>query len=229
MLLDLGFVLENLGVVSAVVAGLFALKFIAAAGPTALAGMPIRVVLTTGLALAQIGEFSFVLALSGRSAGLMTQAQYQTFLAAAVATMALTPFAIAAAAGQSPGRVPAGQPLDQGQPTGRRADRRPPPGPRHHRRVRVQRPEPGRSLARPGHPVCHPGDEPRDGPHPAGGGRIDAVRRLHPAAGPAPRRHRPRPGIRPGDLGPDVDPAVDPVGPEDEPERPGDRANALPE
>jgi monovalent cation:H+ antiporter-2, CPA2 family len=54
-------------------------------------GQPLRVALLAGTAIAQIGEFSFVLAGAGREAGLLTPSLYQLFLAAAVGTMALTP------------------------------------------------------------------------------------------------------------------------------------------
>jgi CPA2 family monovalent cation:H+ antiporter-2 len=55
-------------------------------------GHPVRASLQTGLHLAQIGEFSFVLAMAGKSAGLIAEDQYQLFLSASVLTMVLTPF-----------------------------------------------------------------------------------------------------------------------------------------
>ncbi|MGH7607623.1 MAG: cation:proton antiporter, partial [Gemmatimonadales bacterium] len=58
----------------------------AAVGP-ALLGYSGRVALLAGVAVSQIGEFSFVLAKEGRSAGLLTDGLYQTFLAVAVITM----------------------------------------------------------------------------------------------------------------------------------------------
>src|SRR5207237_9127884 len=45
-----------------------------------------------GLAVSQVGEFSFVLAREGRGMGLVSETLYQTFLAVAVFTMLLTPF-----------------------------------------------------------------------------------------------------------------------------------------
>ncbi|MGH7607315.1 MAG: NAD-binding protein, partial [Gemmatimonadales bacterium] len=63
----------------------------AAVGP-ALMGYSGRVALLAGVAVSQIGEFSFVLAKEGRSAGLLTDGLYQTFLAVAVITMLVTPF-----------------------------------------------------------------------------------------------------------------------------------------
>lgn len=54
-------------------------------------GLPMRIAVITGLSLAQIGEFSFVLSRSGLSHGLLTPETYQLFLAASIATMGLTP------------------------------------------------------------------------------------------------------------------------------------------
>ncbi len=50
-----------------------------------------RTSLLIGLGLAQIGEFSFVLAREGRTAGLLTESQFSLLLAAALLTMLLTP------------------------------------------------------------------------------------------------------------------------------------------
>jgi CPA2 family monovalent cation:H+ antiporter-2 len=56
--------------------------------------MPARVCIFTGFALCQIGEFSFVLAQSGLDTHLIPVPVYQLFLAGAIITMALTPFAM---------------------------------------------------------------------------------------------------------------------------------------
>jgi len=55
-------------------------------------GMPLRVCIFTGLALCQIGEFSFVLAKNGLDTSLISDGVYQIFLAGAIITMALTPY-----------------------------------------------------------------------------------------------------------------------------------------
>lgn len=95
MLLDLQFLLANLGLVTVTVLAVVGLKFVAGGLPTLLAGYPLRTALLTGLTLAQIGEFSFILADRGLALGLLNGDQYQTFLAAAVLTIALTPLLIA--------------------------------------------------------------------------------------------------------------------------------------
>lgn len=56
-----------------------------------------RTSLLIGLGLAQIGEFSFVLAREGRAAGLLTGDQFSLLLAAALLTMLLTPSMMRAA------------------------------------------------------------------------------------------------------------------------------------
>ena len=63
----------------------------AAVGP-ALMGYAGRVALLAGVAVSQIGEFSFVLSEEGRAAGLLPDGLYQQFLGVAVVTMLVTPF-----------------------------------------------------------------------------------------------------------------------------------------
>lgn len=62
-----------------------------------LLGFPNRIAAMTGLGLAQIGEFSFVLAKAGRGTDLLPAVDYQVFLAASIISMFATPFLIAAA------------------------------------------------------------------------------------------------------------------------------------
>ena len=54
----------------------------------------LRLGVLLGLSLAQIGEFSFILAKSGRGYGLLTETGEQTFLAASILSMIATPFLI---------------------------------------------------------------------------------------------------------------------------------------
>lgn len=96
MLLDLKFLYSHLGWILTVVLALVSMKSLAAGIPTLIAGYPLRIAVLTGLALAQVGEFSFVLASRGMELGLLDQTRYQTFLAASVLTMVLTPFLIKA-------------------------------------------------------------------------------------------------------------------------------------
>jgi len=68
------------------------IKILTGAFASALIGMPPKISIITGLALCQVGEFSFVLAKNGLSAGFIPDMVYQIFLASAIITMALTPF-----------------------------------------------------------------------------------------------------------------------------------------
>src|SRR6266702_4167546 len=65
---------------------------LALGGVVGVMGYSGRVALLAGLAVSQIGEFSFVLAREGRGTGLLSEGLYQTFLAVAVLTMLVTPF-----------------------------------------------------------------------------------------------------------------------------------------
>ncbi|GMT41692.1 MAG: sodium/hydrogen exchanger family/TrkA domain protein [bacterium] len=92
MLLDLSYVVENPGVVIAVTLGIFFIKFPLAALPSIILRYPLRFAVITGISLAQIGEFSFVLAWFGMSVGIDMGGFYQPFITAAIMTMAMTPF-----------------------------------------------------------------------------------------------------------------------------------------
>jgi monovalent cation:H+ antiporter-2, CPA2 family len=60
-----------------------------------LLGYPLRVVLLSGILLAQIGEFSFVLASQGFKSNIISSELYQTFIGASVLTFILTPLLVA--------------------------------------------------------------------------------------------------------------------------------------
>jgi CPA2 family monovalent cation:H+ antiporter-2 len=117
MLLNTGTIIGNLYFVVVTIVGIFLVKVLTGSFSAAALGMPARVCIFTGLALAQIGEFSFVLAETGRDAGVIQEPVYQVFLAGAIVTMAFTPFSMRA----SPRVVdlfyrifPAGNPLGGG-------------------------------------------------------------------------------------------------------------------
>jgi CPA2 family monovalent cation:H+ antiporter-2 len=97
MLLSVSALVENLSTVLLWVLLLVVGKFLIVWTVIQLLGFPQRVAATTALGLAQIGEFSFVLAKVGRSAELLPDADYQSFLAASIISMIATPFMIAAA------------------------------------------------------------------------------------------------------------------------------------
>jgi CPA2 family monovalent cation:H+ antiporter-2 len=91
MLMDLGFLREHPFIIFLALAFILILKTSTGFLSVHLLGHSIRVSFQTGLCLAQIGEFSFVLATAGKSAGLLTENLYQLFLSASVLTMLLTP------------------------------------------------------------------------------------------------------------------------------------------
>lgn len=91
MLLDIEFIYQNPILVLLTTLGVIALKATLGSIATFMVGMPIRTAIIVGLSIAQVGEFSFVLARSGMEAGLASAFHYQLFLAIAVLTMALTP------------------------------------------------------------------------------------------------------------------------------------------
>ncbi|MEW5745893.1 MAG: cation:proton antiporter [Nitrospirota bacterium] len=97
MLVDTGFVADNFTVVLSIVVIILLLKFTTAFAAASATGQSMRSSIQSGVYLAQIGEFSFVLAVAGRAQGLITEALYQVFLSASVLTMLLTPFMVASA------------------------------------------------------------------------------------------------------------------------------------
>lgn len=92
MLLDVGLIVDNPVPLTGIVVALLLLKALAAGAATAAVGGSLATVAMTGLALSQVGEFSFVLAGTGIAAGLLTESTYHWFVAASVVTMGLTPF-----------------------------------------------------------------------------------------------------------------------------------------
>ncbi len=95
MLLDLGFLVDNLAMVLGAVLALFAVKLLTAGAAILALRERIGVALATGLTLAQVGEFSFVLATAGALEGLTPAGLgadgTQGFIAATVLLMAATP------------------------------------------------------------------------------------------------------------------------------------------
>lgn len=91
MLMDVVFLVKNLPLVGVVVLAIIVVKTLTAALPAFLIGHPLHVALHAGFALAQVGEFAFVLSRSGVELGLLDAKSYQVFLSASVMTMLLTP------------------------------------------------------------------------------------------------------------------------------------------
>ena len=99
MLLDVGAVWKFLPTVLVLVAAVLVVKTLAVVSTVAILGYGPRVSVVTGLALAQVGEFSFVLAGVGRANGFLTGDIFQAFIASSILTILATPFLIQASPG----------------------------------------------------------------------------------------------------------------------------------
>ncbi len=97
MLLDWRLLLDRPLVLVGGTAALIVLKTAVAALAASSLGHPLHVSLMSGLTLAQVGEFSFVLASVAAPLGLLPPASYQLFLGASVLSMLAAPFLIAGA------------------------------------------------------------------------------------------------------------------------------------
>src|SRR5687768_9571803 len=91
MLFDVRTLIAHPVVILIALAATITLKAGVTIGAASFLGLSLRTAVVTALAIAQIGEFSFVLSKVGLAAGLLDAELYQLFLAVAVGTMALTP------------------------------------------------------------------------------------------------------------------------------------------
>lgn len=94
---DPGWAWANAGVVSGAVVAIACGKALVAALVCRLVGRPSVVSLATGLCLAQIGEFSFVIAEVARDGGLLEEATHRLIITATIGSLALSPLLVSAA------------------------------------------------------------------------------------------------------------------------------------
>ncbi len=94
MLIDPVFLWNNLGLILGLVASVFIGKFLIITPIVKLFHYPWRTALIAGLGLAQIGEFSFVLASEGQALGLVSRKVYLLILGTTAVTLVLTPFVL---------------------------------------------------------------------------------------------------------------------------------------
>jgi CPA2 family monovalent cation:H+ antiporter-2 len=92
ILLDLHFVLDHFWLVFLTVMLVIFFKALLAGTTALLLGHTFRGVVMVGLALSQVGEFSFILAKLGLDYNIISSYHYQLFIAVAVITMSTTPF-----------------------------------------------------------------------------------------------------------------------------------------
>jgi CPA2 family monovalent cation:H+ antiporter-2 len=95
MLLDPAYLVANPLAIVAIVALVVIGKAAAAIGMVVLLGYPIRTGLTVAAGLAQIGEFSFILATSAVGLGLLPEEAYQLIVAGAILSITINPLAFA--------------------------------------------------------------------------------------------------------------------------------------
>ena len=94
MLLDLGFVMDNLVAIILTVILVVFLKSLVGGLTAFLLGHTFRGTVLVGIALSQVGEFSFILAKQGKDFAILDDYFYQMFLAVAIITMSISPFLI---------------------------------------------------------------------------------------------------------------------------------------
>lgn len=92
MLIDPLFLWNNLDLILGLVSIVFVGKFLIITPLVKLFGYPLQTALIAGLGLAQIGEFSFVLASEGRNLGLVSKRVYLLLLGTTAVTLVVTPF-----------------------------------------------------------------------------------------------------------------------------------------
>ena len=111
MLLDLGYLIDNPWLVVGVTLAVLAVKGIIVFVAAMVLGATLAIGVAAGLGLCQIGEFSFILSMTGFELGLMDPGMYQLFLSVAVVDHGPDPFP------------------DRSGPPGRPGGRPPPPAP----------------------------------------------------------------------------------------------------
>ena len=97
MLLDVPLAMSQPLVLGGATLVLMSVKAVVASGAVLLRGRNLETSLVCGLSLAQVGEFSFVLAAVGLPLGLFAGNDYQAFLSVAALSMMATPFLIESA------------------------------------------------------------------------------------------------------------------------------------
>jgi len=125
MLLNVGFFFDHPLYLSSLALGVLFVKALIVVVVAIPLGLSLRTAILVGVALSQVGEFSFILSEKALQYGLLTGDTHQIFLAVSVITMMATPFALAA----SPGiarlalRLPLPRKIKRGAYPSRRVER----------------------------------------------------------------------------------------------------------
>jgi len=91
MLMDVNFFLANAGYIMLIVLIVIVVKIFSTTLAVLLTGSHLRIALHSALILSQVGEFSFILAVSALKLDLISDTVYQYFLSSTIITMLLTP------------------------------------------------------------------------------------------------------------------------------------------
>ncbi|MFH0789721.1 MAG: cation:proton antiporter [Pseudomonadota bacterium] len=97
MLLNVGFLLNHPWTILLLTIAVLVLKALLAGSAALTLRFPLRTAVLSGLALSQVGEFSFILSKVGVSQGLFSENNYQLFLNVTILTMMATPLIMALA------------------------------------------------------------------------------------------------------------------------------------
>lgn len=89
------FVLENMGSVTTMVAFFILAKILVVSSIIVLFGYPLSIAIVSGFMLAQVGEFSFLLAHFGQQAGVVRPELFQLIVSSAALTMIIAPLLVA--------------------------------------------------------------------------------------------------------------------------------------
>jgi len=91
MIFNLQFFVHNPVIIAELVLLVIGIKYATGTLASLLAGLAPRACVMTGISLAQVGEFSFVLATTGTSLGFFAQDSFQLFLDVSIVTMGVAP------------------------------------------------------------------------------------------------------------------------------------------
>lgn len=94
MLLDLDYAKNHLFEELALVGNIFIVKALVVLIISYVFIHSLKVSLKSAFSLSQIGEFSFILAFTGKASGILDESMYQSFISASVMTMIITPLVI---------------------------------------------------------------------------------------------------------------------------------------
>ena len=97
MLLDVNFLFHQPWLIALITLVVLVSKSLIGGIAAVLLGFPLRTTILIGLAISQVGEFSFILSKAGISQGIFSTNTYQLFLATTIMTMIATPLLMALA------------------------------------------------------------------------------------------------------------------------------------